>query len=249
MESRVESLVREVARKDRFIVYQQERIDKLEAALEESRRRSKRQAAPFSKGDPKPEPKTPGRKSGDAHGRHGHRRVPTGTPDRELDAPLPGCCPHCRGEVEHERDAEQWQVDVAEVRPTLTRFKVGVGRCQDCGRRVQGRHPEQTSDALGAAASGIGPHLKAWAIWLHYGMGLSFARSARVLSYLGVNVTTGAICQSSARSASTELVPVHAELVRRANTSSTITMDESGVRHEVARIEWLRGSEGLLMVT
>ncbi len=157
--------------------------------------------------------------------------------------------PALSGEVEHERDAEQWQVDGPEVRPTLTRFKVGVGRCKDCGRRVQGRHPEQTSDALGAAASGIGPHLKAWAMWLHYGMGLSFARSARVLSYLGVNVTTGAICQSSARSASTELVPVHAELVRRANTSSTITMDESGVRHEVARIEWLRGSEGLLMVT
>ena len=56
------------------------------------------------------------------------------------------------------------------------------GRCKGCKRRVQGRHPEQTSEALGAAASGVGPHLKAWAMWLHYEMGLSFARSARVLS-------------------------------------------------------------------
>ncbi len=230
MESRVASLERDVARKDSFIVYQQDRIDKLERALEESRRRSKRQAAPFSKGDPERQPKTPGRKRGDEHGRHGHRRVPAGTPDRELKAPLPGCCPHCGGEVEHDRDAEQWQVDVPDIGPTVTRFTVGVGRCKGCHRRVQGRHPDQTSDALGAAGSGLGPHLKAWAMWLHYGMGLSFARSARVLSYLGVNVTAGAICQSSARAASSELVGVHAELVRAANRSATITMDESGWR-------------------
>jgi len=230
MESRVASLEAEVARKDGFIVYQQERIDKLEAALEESRRRSKRQAAPFSKGEPEQAPKTSGRKRGDAHGRHGHRRVPTGTPDRELQAPLPACCPDCGGQVEHERDAEQWQVEVPDQRPTITRFTVGVGRCKGCKRRVQGRHPEQTSDALGAAGSQIGPRLKAWAMWLHYGMGLSFARSAKVLSYLGVNVTAGAICQSSARAACTDLVPVHAGLVARANTSTTITMDESGWR-------------------
>ena len=166
MESRVASLEAEVARKDGFIVYQQERIDKLERALEESRRRSKGQAAPFSKGDPTPEPKTPGRKSGDRHGRHGHRRVPTSPPDRELGAPLPGCCPDCGGEIIHERDAEQWHVDVPEVRPTVTRITVGVGHCTKCQRRVQGHHPEQTSDALGAAGSQVGPHLKAWAMTL-----------------------------------------------------------------------------------
>ncbi len=230
MEARVESLEAEVARKDGFIVYQQERIDKLEAALEESRRRSKRQAAPFSKGDPKAQPKTPGRKRGDAHGRHGHRRTPAGTPDRELAAPLPGCCPDCGGQIVHDRDAEQWQVEVPDMRPTVTRITVGVGRCTGCKRRVQGHHPEQTSDALGAAASQVGPRLKAWAMWLHYGMGMSFARTAKVLSYLGVDVTAGAICQASARAASTDLVPVHADLVARANRSSTITMDESGWR-------------------
>ena len=237
METRVASLEEavaardeEIARKDGFIVYQRERIDRLEAALEESRRRSKRQAAPFSKGDPKSEPKTPGRKSGEAHGRHGHRRVPPGQPDRELTAALPGCCPDCGGNVVYERGAEQWQVEVPEVRPTVTRITVEVGRCSGCKRRIQGRHPEQTSQALGAAGVGVGPRLKAWAAWLHYGMGLSFARTAKVLSYLGVNVTAGAICASSARSACTDLVPVHAELMARANRSKTLTMDESGWR-------------------
>lgn len=230
MEARVAALEAEVARKDSFIVYQQERIDKLEAALEESRRRSKRQAAPFSKGAPNPEPKPPGRKRGDRHGRHGHRRVPAGPADRELDARLPGCCPDCGGDLVHERDAEQWQVEVPDMRAVVTRVAVGVGRCVSCKRRVQGHHPEQISDALGAAGSQVGPRLKAWAAWLHYGMGLSFARSAKVLSYLGVNVTAGAICASAGRAASRELVPVHRDLVARANRSRTITMDESGWR-------------------
>ena len=55
--------------------------------LERARRAGKRQAAPFRKGPPKPDPKTPGRKSGDAHGGHGHR--PSPPPDEVLEAALP----------------------------------------------------------------------------------------------------------------------------------------------------------------
>lgn len=125
------------------------RISELEKLLEESRRSGKRQAAPFSKGDPSEEPKRPGRKGGRDHGRHGHRMAPTSI-DRELDAPLPDCCPQCGGEVVHERDAERFQTDLPALpSPIVTRFTVGVGRCRACGKRVQGRHREQTSDAGG----------------------------------------------------------------------------------------------------
>ncbi len=238
LEQRLGAREAEIVRKDGFILFQQDRIDELARSLEEVRRAGKRQAAPFSKGNPREAPKRPGRKSGEAHGRHGHRRLPEREPDRTLDAPLPGCCPDCGGEVDHERDAEQFQLDVPEVRPTLTCFKVAIGRCRGCKRRVQGHHPEQTSDALGAAGSQLGPQLKAWGMWLHYRMGLSFGKVAEVLAHLGVNVTAGAICQSSAKAASTELVPVHAELVRVANASKTITMDESGW-HVGGWGEWL----------
>ena len=52
-----------------------DRLRKLEELVERLQRRGKRQAAPFSKGNPVLKPRTPGRKSGEAHGRHGHRSV------------------------------------------------------------------------------------------------------------------------------------------------------------------------------
>lgn len=229
---------RQIAQLSQLLLDQKQRVADLEKALEESRRGGKRQAAPFSKGEPTAEPKTPGRKSGDRHGRHGHRMAPAGPPDRELLAPLPSCCPDCGGPVVHDRDEHQWQVDLPDPRAVTTRFTVAVGHCAACRRRIQGRHREQTTDALGAAGAGIGPAAKAWGSWLHYGLGLSFRRCAQVLQKLGVTVTAGALSQASARQAGTDLVPVHGELVRRANESPSVTMDETGWRVGGQR-QWL----------
>jgi transposase len=205
------------------------RVAELEKLLEESRRSGKRQAAPFSKGDPSDEPKAPGRKRGRDHGRHAHRMAPARI-DRELLATLPQCCPHCGGDVGHERDVEQFQTDLpALASPTVTRFKVGVGRCSSCGKRMQGRHPRQTSDALGAAGSQIGPMAKCWVPWLHYGLGLSFVKCSQLLGRLGVPVTAGAICSAS-QSMGTALVPVTQNIIERVNASPVVTMDETGWR-------------------
>jgi len=230
LEAAVAAKDAEIAGKDKALIDQKDRIAELENLLEESHRAGKRQAAPFSKGDPKPAPKTPGRKTGDAHGRHGHRMAPVGPPDCDLEAPLPACCADCGGSVVHDRDEFQWQVDVPEPRVVTTRFTVAVGHCAHCGVRLQGRHAEQTSDALGAAGSGVGPKAKAWASWLHYGMGLSFRCCAQVLAHLGLKVSAGAICKSSAAQASTDLVKVHRDLVATANASPSVTMDETGWR-------------------
>jgi len=226
----VDSLRAEIAKKDKALATKDERIKELEETLAEARRSGKRQAAPFSKGGPKDEPGRPGRKAGEAHGRHGHRMAPTSPPDLELDAGLPPCCPFCGGDVEHERDAEQWQVDIGEMKPVTTRFRVGVGRCRECGRRVQGRHADQVSDALGAAGSQVGPRAKAWGSFLHYSLGLSWAKVQALMARLGIVTTAGALCQAAERSACTDLVPVHQELVRRANSSPVVVMDETGWR-------------------
>jgi transposase len=224
----VTRLEAKIAEQSEMLAERDARIAELEKLLGESRRSGKRQAAPFSKGEPSDEPSPPGRKRGEAHGRHGHRMAPA-NPNRELVAPLPSCCPHCGGDVDHERHAEQFQVDLPDMRPTVTRFKVAVGRCRSCGHRVQGRHREQASDALGAAASQVGPVAKGWAAWLHYGLGLSFAKCARLLARLGINVTAGALC-SAAQSTGTDLVAVQAQIVRRINDSPMVVMDETGWR-------------------
>jgi len=135
--------------------------ERLRAEVEALRRAGKRQAAPFSRDDPTPDPKRAGRKSGAAHGRHAHRQPPERV-DRVVAVGLPGGCPGCGGELVLERVAAQHVEDLPEPRPLRIRYQVQVGRCRSCGLRVQPRHSEQTSDALGAAGAQLGPRQWRW---------------------------------------------------------------------------------------
>jgi transposase len=230
LEARIAALEAKIAELVEAVAARDSRIAELEGLLEESRRSGKRQAAPFSKGEPKDEPAArPGRKKGKGHGRHGHRMAPAGEPDRVLDAPAPEVCPGCGGPTELERIACQYQTELPEARPVTTRFNVEVRRCRACGKRVQGRHPEQTSDALGAAAAQLGPRAMAWGSWLHYGLGLSFAKCSQLLGRLGIGVTPAAICQASA-STGADLVPTHEAITAHVATAAAVTMDETGWR-------------------
>src|SRR5438128_11766107 len=103
-------------------------VAELTRRLDDALRAGKRQAAPFRKAPPKPDPKAPGRKSGDAHGPHGHRPPPP--PDRiheTHEAALPGACPHCGGGLAETAAVEQYQTDIPR-RPILRRFRIAVGR-------------------------------------------------------------------------------------------------------------------------
>ena len=230
LDAMVARLTEALADRDDRIAERDARIGELERLLEESRRAGKRQAAPFRKGEPVDDPNRSGRRSGGLHGRHGHRLPPVEA-DRDLDASLPPACPRCGGEVEHDRDADQFQTDLPILGPpTVTRFRVQVGHCRQCGRRVQGRHRDQTSDALGAAGAQIGPNVKAWTAWLHYSLGVPFAKISRFFAQrFGLPVTAGALCQSS-QSTSTALVPVHTEIRERINHAPSVVMDETGWR-------------------
>jgi hypothetical protein len=76
------------------------------------------------------------------------------------------------------RVARQFQAEIPEVGPHVTQLNVHVGPCTDCGRRVQGRPPQQSSGALGAAASRVGPRALALAADLVRGRGVSFGRTS-----------------------------------------------------------------------
>lgn len=203
----------------------------LRAQLEQALRAGKRQAAPFRKGPPKPDPKTPGRKPGDAHGRHGHRPPPPPERVREChDVPLPDVCPHCRhGRPVPTGVAEQFQTEIP--RQSLVRcFRLQIGHCDHCGRRVQGRHPLQTSDALGAAASQLGPDAQAAAALLHTQAGLSHGKVAAVFDHLfGIRLTRGASAQIGLRAAA-RLEPDYRAILDDLPPSEQLAVDETGWR-------------------
>jgi transposase len=198
--------------------------------LEEALRAGKRQAAPFRKGPPKPNPKTPGRKAGDAHGRHAHRPPPTSEQVNEChEVPLPDACPHCQGPLVEAEVVEQFQTEIPR-RPVVRQFRIHVGHCRGCGRRVQGRHELQTSDALGAAASQVGPDAQAAATLLHTRMGLSHAKVAAVFdSLFGIDLTPGASVQINLRAAA-RLEPDHRLLLDAVRQSERLAVDETGWR-------------------
>jgi transposase len=205
------------------------RVAELTRKLDEATRASKRQAAPFRKGPPKPDPKKPGRKSGDAHGTHGHRPLPPGSVAERHHAPLPEACPHCRGPLIETGTAEQFQTEIPR-RPLIRKFTVHLGHCADCGRRAQGRHPLQTSDALGAAASQIGPDAQAAVALLHTQAGLSHGKVAAVFdAVFGIRLTRGASAQINGR-AGTRLEPEYQRILASVRASGQLAVDETGWR-------------------
>jgi transposase len=212
------------------------RLEQLEAQvaaltrkLEEAQRSGKRQAAPFRKGPPKPNPKPPGRKPNDGGTRAYRATPPSGQIDETLEAELPDACPHCEGDLAETTIAEQFQTEIPR-KPLIRKFRVHIGHCNCCGRRVQGRHPLQTSNALGSAASQIGPDAQAAVTILHTQAGLSHGKVASVFDTLfGIKLTRGASAQINLRAA-TRLEPDYQLILDSIRRSKRIAADETGWR-------------------
>ncbi len=211
---------------------------RLRGELEESRRAGKRQAAPFSTGEVKQNPGRPGRRSGDEHGRHAHRPVPDHV-DEQIEVPVPEQCPECGGSVECEGWDDQYQEDlVVPVRAHVRHFRVGKGRCRCCGRRVQGRHRLQTSDALGAAGVQVGPNALALAAQCNKELGIPASKVARILLQMcGIQITAGGVHQALAR-LGRRAAPSYEALVLAVRQSAVVAPDESGWRID-GRKAWL----------
>jgi transposase len=215
-------------RQARLIEELRAEVERLKAELEQSQRAGKRQAAPFSKGAPKAQPKRPGRKPGHPPS---HRPPPTPEQvDRTVAVPLPAECPECHAPLDDVPVTvhDQYQIDLPAPKPVITRFRVPVARCPACFRRVQGRHPEQTSDALGAAAVQFGPRLLGCAADLKHRVGTPFRKCAAVLATLtGLVVSAAALVRGSQRLAR-RAGPSSAALIEAARQSAVQHVDETG---------------------
>ncbi len=218
-----------IARLEQEIEELKKENERLRRLLEEALRSAKRQAAPFSRRGPKAHPQKPGRKAGCQYGRRCRRPIPRSV-DEVIDVPLPGECPHCGGGVQEEGIVSQYQTEIPEPRVERIEFRIQVGRCRRCRRRVQGRHPRQTSDALGSAASQLGPRALALATQLNKGWGLPYGKTAAVLEEaFGMRVSRGGLCQAMARVAH-KGEPTYQALIEQIRGSPSVTPDETGWR-------------------
>jgi transposase len=158
--------------------------------------------------------------------------------DETIEVPLPEACPDCGGTVESHGVADQYQTDVPPVRPHVTHFRIHLGTCAGCGKAVRGRHSKQTSKALGAAASQLGPQAVAIAAHLNKGLGLSFDK-CRVLfkTAFGIGISRSGLSQALDRLADAA-EPTYQGLLDALRQAPVVSPDETGWKVG-GELQWL----------
>jgi transposase len=204
-------------------------VERLQTENEALKREGKRQAAPFARRKLVEHPKRPGRKAG--QGKFSRREPPTHRQvDRTKKAKLHGC-PDCGGRLRDIYQHEQYVTDIPETIPLVTtRYVTYSGYCANCHKRVRSRHPEQTSQATGAAGVLVGPRAKALAADLKHRLGGSYAKVSETLNdAFGMQVSPSGWCQADQRLAETAR-PVYQELIEVVRRSMVVHADETGWR-------------------
>jgi transposase len=226
---RIARLEAELARRERELAAKDQRIAELERIIEELRRRGKRQAAPFSKGAPSLHPKPPGRKPGEGYGRQARPSLPRRV-DETIWVACPLFCRHCHGRVRLWGTGRQYVLDLPEVRPYVTEFAVDYGYCVECGRRAQGRHPRQISDALEVGTVQVGAGVISFAAYLNKVGGLSYGKTAGVIEEMaGLRLSRSTYCRALMRLA-WKAEPTYRELLKSVRASPVVYPDETGWR-------------------
>lgn len=195
---------------------------------------------------PKSDPKRPGRKAG--QGPFSYRKDPgaggtsgesSGEPDRETDREPPievpvtvGQCPCCGGELRYERTDQASVTDMPPApEPEVNRYAIEVRRCQRCGQRVRGQHPDVAADQYGATAHRLGPRVKAAAHTVHYGMGVPVRKLPALLKeFSGIVVTQSALTQDALRKAEGVVGEAYQQLRGGVAEAPYVYTDDTGWR-------------------
>ena len=233
---RAEQLQRDTERLQRERDRLQDENTRLKQQLEEAQRAARRQAAPFARGVRVGNAQRPGRKGGAAYGRRCCKSIPTHV-DEVIPVPAPDHC-SCGGPVVFEKVASQYQEEI--VRKTIwKRFDVTICRCTVCQRRVYGRDPRQTSEALGAAAVQLGPEAVALAVTMNKALGMPHADVAAVLrDGFGLAVNRSTICRAVTRLAQRGEATTWHALRDAARRSQVAAIDETGW-NVATQLQWL----------
>ncbi len=200
----------------------------LKEMVESLQRSTRRQSAPFSKNNPTPHPRRPGRRAGPSYGTKAHRPIPEHV-DEDVVVPFPRFCPDCGDELVYDGEDHIYEQELPPVAVRNRRLRMQRGRCPGCHKVTRGRHPSQSSVALGAAACHLGPRALAHAVVLSKECGLSATKIARLFGLFGLTVTAGGIVAALHRAARAA-GPTYAALVEGVRNSAVVSPDETGWR-------------------
>src|SRR5712691_752362 len=175
--------------------------------------------------------KRSGRKTG--QGRFTFRGAPPAAAASGPPQPVPVTitqCPCCGGELRWERTDEVTVTDMPErPQPEVKCYAVEVRRCEACGQRVRGQHPDVAPDQYGATAHRVGPRVKAAAHAMHYGMGVPVRKVPRILrEFTGVEVTQSALTQDALKKTAGVIGNAYQELRASVATAPVVYTDDTG---------------------
>jgi transposase len=196
-------------------------------------RTGKRQAAPFSREQPNPHPKPPGRKPGQGPFTYRDAPAPESFSEPLVQVPVTErVCPRCGGPLQEETVELVSCTDLPqEARPLVKGYRVQVCRCSRCGKRVRGQHPEVAPDQYGATAHRLGARLLSAADVLHYSVGVPMRKVPPILEELtGVSVTQSALTQAALRQSEGVLAPVYEQLRASLKEEPSVYTDDTGWR-------------------
>jgi transposase len=213
--------------RDGRIAELEQEIQRLRQLVDVSQRESQRQAHPFRCERSTTHPKRPGR-------RKGHKADLRATPtpeqiDRVIDVPIEQC-PMCQVPLYDQGVVVQYQTDLPPIVPIITQFNIETGTCPCCRQYWQGRHPQQTSDAIGAAGNTLGPVVLTMAAEMKHRLGVSYRKICDFLeTYCHLKACPAAFIRAEQRLA--ELAkPTYELLLDALRQSNVVHADETGWR-------------------
>src|ERR1700688_10222 len=214
----------------------QEENDRLRREIEQLRKELKAagRGSRHGKRNPKADPKRPGRKAG--QGRFTFRQAPADagvSSEPPIEVPVTvSQCPCCGGELRYEKTDEATVTDMPQAaQPEVKSYAVEVRRCERCGQRVRGQHPDVAPDQYGATAHRVGPRVKAAAHTVHYGMGVPVRKLPAILrEFTGVKVTQSALTQDALKKSEGVVGTVYQELRSGVASAPAVYTDDTGWR-------------------
>jgi transposase len=217
--------------RDSLIEQLQARLANLEAEVQRLRqdgdatsREQARQANRFRRRHLKKRRKKPGRKRG-----HPAAVRPTPTPDRIVDVPL-SQCPDCQVPLYDRATVTQFQTDLPPIVPIVTQFNIQTGYCTCCQQYRQGRHPEQTSDAIGAAGNTIGPVILTMAAELKHRLGVPYRKICDFFTtYCDLDICPATFVRAEQR-LTDKALPTYQLLLDALRRAHVVHADETGWR-------------------